>query len=544
MKKISSTLTQLLSSRGFSLVIVFISLTVRIINILFVSHVGGDKIMVAAMSRNFLRGNGMAIPEYFVSNVGTPIYNFAPLWPVGYTLTLAGFLKLFNYNLFWSFTAIDLVAGVIFVIIIRKFFILLECTGPVINIATLVAGCFDYTFISGSLPTDFITVTLVLLGFWLVMKSLKNEQVNKKQLITASFFLILPCFFRYSYHLAIAGIPILILLIAYFSKDQVAFKKGKIILLFSIIFYMLMAAVQYSLSGSLLYILKTEKGLYPQSVVHWSPFIPMAFASPNFYYVKFFSRVISEGFYNLMLEVFNILSFMLLVAGFYNYLKKVRFASPISISRWFLFIGTGISAGVLLLLAYVSLTNKDQSFHNIPWNYINEHRYFAFVVIFIQMVFLVWCFSGIGIPVKNYFLRAIRFLLATLLIIEIVHSIYFNSLLPFRYTELKMARYWENRMAFLVNTVSDFIKENKNKEILVGDYYPGANDLGSFYGKKGLMDCLELNKKLPAVKQKTLLLLHLTDDQLPEFKEFFTRTNPLLYKKFEYNNFYLLELLP
>jgi hypothetical protein len=543
-KKIIPGITAFISSRSFSLGCILIAVAARISHVLFVAHIGGDKMMLAAMSRNFLRGKGMAIPEYYVSNIEAATYNFAPLWPIGYTLSLAGFLKLFNYNLLWSFTAFDIIAALFFVLIIRKLCKLLEFNKPAVNVATLTAGCFDYTFINGSMPTDYITVTLMLAGFYFVLKSLKSEKISYLQLWTASFFLILPCFFRYSYHLAVASVPPLILFVSYLSKDNIAFKKGKIIFLAAAVFYIVLASVQYSLNGSLLYILKTEKGIYPENLLHWAPFIPLSFVSPNFYYVKLFSPFITFADYYSLLEIISALCFLVLSVLFYYYLKSLRFRLLLPVRQWFLFIGAAVAVGVLLLLVYATLTNKDQSFHGIPWNYITEPRYFAFVIVFIQLVFIGWAFSNSGIPVKNYFLKAIRFVLAAFLIIEITHGIYFNAMLPVRYTELKKSRYWENRSDFIVNTVSDFIKANKNKEILVGDYYPGANSLATFYGKKGLMNCLELNKQLPRVKQKTFLLMHLTDNKLSEFKVFFEKNPVQLFKKYENENFYLLELFP
>jgi hypothetical protein len=63
------------------------------VNVLFLSYAGRDKMFVVLQSKNFLDGKGFAIPEYFTSNPQVPVYDYTPMWPPGYPLLLAPFLK-------------------------------------------------------------------------------------------------------------------------------------------------------------------------------------------------------------------------------------------------------------------------------------------------------------------------------------------------------------------------------------------------------------------------------------------------------------------
>lgn len=545
MKNYFQQLSNLLSSRWFSFGCIAISLVARTVNVFYVSYVGGDKMMAAVMSRTFLRGNGLSIPEYYVSNVETAVYNSAPLWPPGYTVLLAGFLKLFNYNLWGAFTTIDLLTGIGFIFILRNICRVLEFNTVAINFATLVAGCFNYSFISHSQPTDFLTITLLLWGFYLLIKAVKNAEVKYRQLFVTAFFWVLPCFFRYSYHIAIGVVPVVILLTGYFTKDKLVFRKGKIILLFSAGFYLLMAGTQYLLSGSLFHVFETQKGIYPQNLLHWAPFIPESFISLDFIYTKFFSEIMNTESFYLFFEIINAFAFLLLLIVVFVQLKKINRNTLPSVTKWFAIISVALSAGTLLLLIYVSLTNKEQRFHGVPWNYLTVSRYFALLFVFIQLAFIGWGIGGWGGPIKNTFLKAIRFVLLLLLTVEITHNLYFTAKLSFRFSEYKNAHYWNNRVQYVEKTVLSLIVENPDKEILATAYtHPTASHFAAYYGQKAMMNSENLNKILPRVKKPTLLLVHLTDDELPLFKNFLSATKVPLYKKNEYDNFYLLSLFP
>ena len=77
--------------KTLSIICLCVSVLSRVANVLYFSNVVGDKITTGLMSRSFLRGYGLSIPQYFVSDPDFATYNTAPLWPPGYPLVLAGF---------------------------------------------------------------------------------------------------------------------------------------------------------------------------------------------------------------------------------------------------------------------------------------------------------------------------------------------------------------------------------------------------------------------------------------------------------------------
>src|SRR5687767_4569632 len=67
-----------LNTKPASVIIIILALVERIINILYVSFAGRDKMLLVLQSKSFLDGKGLSIPQYFISNLETPVYDFTP----------------------------------------------------------------------------------------------------------------------------------------------------------------------------------------------------------------------------------------------------------------------------------------------------------------------------------------------------------------------------------------------------------------------------------------------------------------------------------
>ena len=129
-----------LSNRYVSFIIIFLSIATRIINVLFVSYYGRDKMFLVLQSKNLLEGKGLAVSQYSTSNTITPVYDFTPLWPPGYPMLLAPFLKLFNYDIYWATTTLDIISCVALIFIVRKICRQIGLPVAAINIMTLIVG--------------------------------------------------------------------------------------------------------------------------------------------------------------------------------------------------------------------------------------------------------------------------------------------------------------------------------------------------------------------------------------------------------------------
>src|SRR5262245_57266812 len=128
----------LLHARAASVICLLISLSCRIVNILFVSFIGRDKITLMQQSKNLLEGKGLSLARYYVQNNETPTYDFTPYWPPSYPILLAPFLKIFNYDIYWATTTLDLLFAIAFIFLVRKIVIELNFPSTSINIITLI----------------------------------------------------------------------------------------------------------------------------------------------------------------------------------------------------------------------------------------------------------------------------------------------------------------------------------------------------------------------------------------------------------------------
>jgi len=271
-----------LNTKTATVIIIIIAVTVRIINVLYVSFAGRDKMLLVLQSKSLLDGNGLSIPQYFTGNLDTPVYDFTPFWPPGYPVLLAPFLKIFNYDVYWATTTFDIIVSIAFIFLVRK--IALQLNFPLVaaNILTLVAGCFEYPFIYESLPTDTISLVFFLTGVLLVLQIAVSETFSWGKLFLSAFFLFLPCVFRYSYPPLSAAAPLALIILGLINKKKLLVKKGVWIF---IITSFLIAAFTFLLNtttGSAGYILKTERGFFPENLIHWHPFVPASFINLPF----------------------------------------------------------------------------------------------------------------------------------------------------------------------------------------------------------------------------------------------------------------------
>ena len=220
------------SRRSVGLFIIFFTALHRIINVLFVSYYGRDKLFLVMQSKSFLEGKGLSVPQYFTSDTVNPAYDFTPLWPPGYPILLAPFLKLFNYNIYWATTTLDIIVCIALILVIRKICGQIGFSNAVTNIMTLIVGCFEYTFINESLPTDTISLVIFLLGFSLVLRLVVHQSFSIAQILAVSFVLFLPCIFRYNYPAVTFSLITAVLFIGYLKGDF--FDKEKSLVTFHV----------------------------------------------------------------------------------------------------------------------------------------------------------------------------------------------------------------------------------------------------------------------------------------------------------------------
>jgi len=537
----------LFNTKTASLLCLLIALGCRIVNTFFVSFIGKDKMVLMQQSRNLLEGKGLAITRYFVQHAEIPVYDFTPFWPPGYPVLLAPFLKIFNYDIYWTTTAVDLIFAVAFIFLVRK--IVLELNFPVVaaNIITLIAGCFEYPFIYESSPTDMPAFVLFLIGLLFLIKVVHNEELNYTKLILTSVLLFLPCAFRYSYPPLSIAAPIAVIFLGWYLKKKILIKKGLISLVFVSFFIITFLIILKSMTGSAGYVVETGRGFFPGNIIHWAPFIFESFINAPFITIqlKNTAGISPEQSLNLLEVINSIMMVCLLCVFLYLFFKKLFFKSN-DYFRWFLLFGIFISSAACLSLSFLTVTNKPQTELGFEWNYQIDSRYFAFINLYLQIAFIGWVFLYPSWK-KNIFQKTIVCIFSTLLFIEITHNIYFYTkaaLNPAKYSLSPTDDPEDPDYDYFIRILQSTERNNPGAEIYVvadnDEMYPL---MANYFRHKGIYEFNLLTSTLPWKKQ-TILILALYDPEMKSYQPFLDAEKTQFLNRINNVNFYKIYLRP
>src|SRR4030095_7827315 len=531
-----------ISSKKAAWSFTIIAIACRVVNILYASFTSRDKIFLALQSKGFLNGKGFGIPQYFVADINNPVYDLTPRWPPGYPILLAPFLKFFDYDVAAATTTIDIICGIAIILLTRKLAIQLKLPAAAVNIITLIAGCFEYAFISEALPTDIPSFAFFLGGLVLILTAIQNVSLSKNKIIIASFLLFLPCTFRYAYPPLTIAVPLAIIFIGWYLKQKSLIKKGmlslSVIALLLVVFFISLKTI----TGKTAYIVDTGRGFYPANLIHCAPVVPGSFINTVFTTSQLISKTgMSLSQSHGLLEILNALVIAgLLILFFYLFFKK-RGVEQLDPFKLFLVIGFFISATTFFSLGYLTVTYKPQP----GWgNYLGEPRYFMFVNLYLQIGFigLVFLYKSWK---KNMLQKIIVVTLSLLLFIELGHNIYFHTKVAIAPSKYQVAPYEEADYTYFTHTLESLKRDNPDTELLIvaesDDFFPL---MAAYFDHKGIYDGRNLLKELPQVKKKTMIIFTLYDNELTPYKEILATHNASLLNQVNGVSFYIMTLEP
>ncbi len=534
-----------LSSKKAAWLFTIIAIAVRVVNILYASFTSRDKIFLALQSKSFLNGKGLSVPQYFTTDIMNPVYDLTPKWPPGYPILLAPFLKIFDYDVAAATVTIDLLGGIALILITRSVANHLRFPPAAVNIITLIAGCFEYAFISEALPTDIASFAFFLGGLLVLLKALQKETLQINKIIIASLLLFLPCTFRYAYPSLSIAAPLAVILIGWYLQNKLFIKKGVLSLSIVSLLLILLFIILRTTTGQAGYIVDTGKGFYPENILHCAPIIPGSFI--NTFFTT--SQLINKTGMTLLqshqlLEIINgVMIVGLLVLFFYLFIHR-KFFKQIDSFKLFLLTGFFISAATLVSLGYLAVTYKPQSGYNYGWNYFNEPRYFMFISFYLQVGFIGWVFLYQSWK-KSMLQKIIVTLLSLLLFIEVTHNIYFNIKVVLDPAKYKVAPYEESDYTYFTQTISSLSRENTNADLLIvsgsDDFFPL---MAAYSGHKGIYDGQNIDKVLPQIKKKTIIIFTLYDNELPAYQEFLKKQDAVVLNQINGVNFYSVTIEP
>ena len=453
-------------SKAATAVCLLLAVVNRVINVFFVSYTGRDEMILVMQSKSFLAGHGLCIPKYYTTQLDFPLYDCTQLWPPGYAITLAPFLKIFNYNIYGATTTLEILASLAMIFIIRK--LCSQAGFPLIakNLMTLIAGCFEYPFIYESQPTDTLSLIFLLAGISYTLTILNQNSFSLIQILVAALLFFLPVFYRYAYPPVSLVIIFSIIICGWIVQNKLWVKKGIAMAgMLSILFVIFFITLKLS-TGQSAYITKTERGIYPENLVHWFPFIPGSFM--NLPFVTSQVRKYTGMELQPVPQILEIINGILLVALLWlawKFIIKKSFVSTASSNRMITW-GIAGTLAVFFTLIFLSFTYKIQKGYFNNWNYISETRYFAFVIVFTQLLFLGWVFLNER-KEKNFYQKTILYVCFLLLFIEITHNLYFHTRVALQFRKFKNEIYREQDYNYFNSLLDTLKKNNPGADILV-----------------------------------------------------------------------------
>lgn len=535
----------LLSSSPATIAFLIVAIIVRIINILYVSYAGRDKMFLILQSRSMIEGKGLGVPGYYIANPDVAVYDYTPMWPPGYPIVLAPFLKLFKYDVYWSTTVLDIIACIALIFVVRRLCKQMNFPLIAINLMTLIAGCFEYPFINDSKPTDNVPIVVFLFGISLLIKIVQSEKFTFSSIILVSFILFLPSIFRYSYPPLSIAAAFSVLFIGFVKKEKLLKQKGAWLLLFVILMNFFFSLTMKLSTGYAGYAVPTARGFFPDHLIHWFPIVPASFMNVPF----LTSQALKVAGLSLettlrLLEIINVTVIFCFVAlCLYLFFNK-KFLMSLDAFKWFLITGFFISAATFASLGYLSATYDLQRSLTNTWSYVYDHRYYVHTVLFIQMTFLGWLFLY-GNTIRRWLMKFLAAGFSFVLFIEITHNIYFHVKVAFDFKKYKSAVYRERDYAYFFNLVKELEKNYPDYDLWAAapgdDFY---SYVATYYGHIGIMDAASLTTKEINVKKKTVIGLMLYDHEQSAFENYLRSHNALFVKRVDNSNFYLIELSP
>ena len=496
-------------------------------------------------SKSLLEGRGLGVPGYLTSNPDIAVFDYTPMWPPGYPVLLAPFLKVFNYNVYLATTVLDIVACIGLIFVVRKICRQLQFPAAAVNLMTLVAGCFEYTFINDSKPTDNVPIVIFLFGMSLVIKLVSTNRFSFAPVLLAAFVLFLPNIFRYSYPPLSIAVTVAVLLVGFLKKENIIKKKGAWLFAINFLLIALFFIVMKLVTGYAGYAVPTARGYFPGNLIHWFPIVPASFMNLAFLTSQTLQVAgISFETTMLLLEIINVIAILSLIIIFLYYFFNREYLANLTPFKWFFITGFFVSAATFGSLGYLSFTYEMQRWIGFEWSYVYDHRYYAVTVIFLQIVFFGWIYLYRK-SLKNLFLKAIVIICGLFLFIEVTHNIYFHTKVAFDFKKYKSEVFREQDYVYFFKLIDELEREFPAHNIWAAasgdDFYPYT---ATYKGHTGIMDAATFKTKVPVVKKKTILALALYDHEIESYRDFLSRSKIEFTHKIANSNYYIIELSP
>ena len=393
--------------------------------------------------------------------------------------------------------------------------------------------------------TDAVSVCLILFALTETINIIyKKEDSGLLRTLALGILFCLPFFFRYMYLPIAVLLPAVILLFGILARDKNSKKNGVRTLTVSVSFLVLYFLVSLFSVGNALHVTDVGRGFFINQFVECYPFLPASFIN-----VDFGAQLIQTVFgidYSVVivyLKIINCLILVLLLFLLGRYIKTHKRASQFSNHFLFIIIGAFVSIAIILLLAWLTLTYKELSWGFYKWTHVQDPRYFAFIYVFIPLLFFI-CLQYYSSSFKKPILRFFIFIGLCCFAIEVIHGVYYNIKILSKHKDLAYIRAADQGFKSFPAIITKIKEQNPDKELLVCSPDQFYLHTASQMGYKAIFDYTNFLQTDLKVSSKSLLIMPIQSQDVVIIKDYIERKKPRLLYTVGSISFYIQEIDP
>jgi len=507
-------------------------------------EVGNDLLLMMVTTRNWLAGHGISIKSSLVNDLAQSAYIPFTGWPPGIHLQIAPFLWIFGDHYVTAVFVLLIGLTILFFWILRNLLLLIGFPIWLANLFLVFQSLVLGRYMDIDNPSDYAGMIHLLAGLYFICKGLFSEKPARWNILSI-LFLSLAGLSRYQYSPIIIVIGVSVILLGFVNRKRKWINMGLLITgsCLSILLIVLGLFLSQHSSGEF-YLAPVKKGFYPTNLLHAYPFMFSPFLNLEFYSVQL-SKAMGLS-YGIVIMIFKKLNYLLLfffLGFFFHYIFRTKLKTS---SAWeaFFVVGGFVTVGSIALVMLLSLvlgTQLEPLLGN--WTFVMEARYFAFPILFIQLVVwrLLLASSNVG---AHGVVRFLRGLVILFFVIETAHGGFVLIKKMRELAPLEDLPFKEKEIAFVKEYILKHQQIHSGEQIV----FTGINRLvcyaANWYGEPALYDAAILNRGNPPASKKTIIILGIRKQHKVFLSEFLLRSDIQLIHSMDQFEFYRYEIGP
>jgi len=466
MQRFFNDAKRILSHKWTGFVFIGVALGVKISMQIYFFRIIGDKSSQLVAAKNLLAGHGLTINKVLLTDLSDE--KFFPLvgWPPGYSLVLSPLLWLFNNDYETAALFFDIACVIPFFFYLFRLLNYLSLQAWLRNLFILFAGFFFYP-VGAETCTDFISLSCILAGVYYFLRLMNDDKKSIWSIAAACISLSLAGIFRYNYIPVSLCFPVLLGIAGIANKNKQWIKYSFYTGIILSILMLSLLAFQFYHTGSIAYLNSKETGFFPKNLLQMYPIMPASFFDIQTG-LTVFTKITGSNYTTngnfLKYSSYILLLLLLTYSLYWIYNKKMILEKR---TDSFAYLGIGISAVTIILLFYLSVRNSSDLAPFFPfWTYVQEYRYFVFIIIFIQLATFVFLLNRY--KQLSFFWKRIALLCTFLIFLQLFHKVFYVSKIMMNKKQSVYSRaLYKEETVSLIELIKDIQNQNPGYEIIV-----------------------------------------------------------------------------